>query len=38
MSTDYGIKVGIEHYSCMVYLIGLAGKIEEAEIQLKFQI
>lgn len=31
MSDDYGIKAGIEHYSCMVDLLGRCGKIEEAE-------
>ncbi|RVX08619.1 Pentatricopeptide repeat-containing protein [Vitis vinifera] len=32
MTKDYGIKVGIEHYSCMVDLLGRAGLLEEAEI------
>ncbi|XP_073025679.1 pentatricopeptide repeat-containing protein At1g03540-like [Primulina eburnea] len=31
MSDNYGIKAGIEHYSCMVDLLGRCGKIEEAE-------
>ncbi|KAK6142503.1 hypothetical protein DH2020_022851 [Rehmannia glutinosa] len=31
MYKDYGLKAGIEHYSCMVDLLGRAGKIEEAE-------
>ncbi|KAL3821517.1 hypothetical protein ACJIZ3_007422 [Penstemon smallii] len=31
MYKDYKIKPGIEHYSCMVDLLGRAGKIEEAE-------
>ncbi|KAL7142201.1 hypothetical protein ABFS83_08G108200 [Erythranthe nasuta] len=31
MCEDYGLKAGIEHYSCMVDLLGRAGKIEEAE-------
>ncbi|XP_073125444.1 pentatricopeptide repeat-containing protein At1g03540 isoform X1 [Henckelia pumila] len=29
--SNYGIKAGIEHYSCMVDLLGRCGKIEEAE-------
>ncbi|KAL2483258.1 Pentatricopeptide repeat-containing protein [Forsythia ovata] len=35
MSMDYGIKAGIEHYSCMVDLLGRAGEIEEAEVLIK---
>lgn len=31
MTRDYGIKAGIEHYSCMVDLFGRAGLLEEAE-------
>lgn len=31
MTKDYGIKAGIEHYSCMVDLLGRAGHLEEAE-------
>ncbi|CAK9151369.1 unnamed protein product [Ilex paraguariensis] len=31
MTEEYGIKAGIEHYSCMVDLLGRAGQIEEAE-------
>ncbi|KAL0360940.1 UNVERIFIED_CONTAM: Pentatricopeptide repeat-containing protein [Sesamum radiatum] len=31
MYNDYGLKAGSEHYSCMVDLLGRAGKIEEAE-------
>ncbi|KAH6775323.1 Pentatricopeptide repeat superfamily protein [Perilla frutescens var. hirtella] len=31
MCNDYEIKARIEHYSCMVDLLGRAGKIEEAE-------
>ncbi|XP_052177386.1 pentatricopeptide repeat-containing protein At1g03540 [Diospyros lotus] len=31
MSEQYGIKPGIEHYNCMVDLLGRAGQIEEAE-------
>ncbi|KAG8364661.1 hypothetical protein BUALT_Bualt18G0021500 [Buddleja alternifolia] len=31
MCKDYGIKGGVEHYSCMVDMLGRAGKIEEAE-------
>ncbi|KAL3627195.1 hypothetical protein CASFOL_028558 [Castilleja foliolosa] len=31
MCEGYGIKARIEHYSCMVDLLGRAGKIEEAE-------
>lgn len=30
MYEDYGIKAGIQHYTCMVDLLGRAGKIEEA--------
>ncbi|XP_010268791.1 PREDICTED: pentatricopeptide repeat-containing protein At1g03540 [Nelumbo nucifera] len=29
--SDYGIKAGIEHYNCMVDLLGRAGLLEEAE-------
>lgn len=32
MSELYGIKAGIEHYTCMVGLLSRAGQIEEAEI------
>lgn len=31
MTDSYGIKAEISHYSCMVDLLGRAGKIEEAE-------
>ncbi|KAL6559188.1 hypothetical protein OROHE_006557 [Orobanche hederae] len=31
MHKDHGLEAGIEHYSCMVDLLGRAGKIEEAE-------
>ncbi|KAI8551733.1 hypothetical protein RHMOL_Rhmol06G0209400 [Rhododendron molle] len=31
MSVKYGIKPGIEHYNCMIDLLGRAGEIEEAE-------
>lgn len=31
MTEDYEIKAGIEHYNCMVDLLGRAGLIEEAE-------
>ncbi|XAR55468.1 hypothetical protein NMG60_11035542 [Bertholletia excelsa] len=31
MNEEYGIKAGIEHYACMVGLLGRAGQIEEAE-------
>ncbi|CAA0830760.1 Pentatricopeptide repeat-containing protein [Striga hermonthica] len=31
MYEDYGVKAGIEHYSCMVDLLGRAGEIEETE-------
>ncbi|XP_047968139.1 pentatricopeptide repeat-containing protein At1g03540 [Salvia hispanica] len=31
MRNNYGMKPEIEHYSCMVDLLGRAGKIEEAE-------
>ncbi|KAL7000331.1 Pentatricopeptide repeat-containing protein [Sarracenia purpurea var. burkii] len=31
MTENYGIKAGIEHYSCMIDLLGRAGQIEEAE-------
>ncbi|PRQ53042.1 putative tetratricopeptide-like helical domain-containing protein [Rosa chinensis] len=31
MTKEYGIKPGIEHYCCMVDLLGRAGLLEEAE-------
>ncbi|XP_007043513.2 PREDICTED: pentatricopeptide repeat-containing protein At1g03540 [Theobroma cacao] len=31
MTREYGIKPGIEHYNCMVDLLGRAGLLEEAE-------
>ncbi|XP_022930613.1 pentatricopeptide repeat-containing protein At1g03540 [Cucurbita moschata] len=31
MTEEYGIKPGIEHYNCMVDLLGRAGLLEEAE-------
>lgn len=31
MPDEYGIKPGIQHYSCMVDLLGRAGLLEEAE-------
>ncbi|KAK9051996.1 hypothetical protein SSX86_028624 [Deinandra increscens subsp. villosa] len=31
MNNKYGIEAGIEHYSCMVDLLGRAGQLEEAE-------
>ncbi|XP_058073222.1 pentatricopeptide repeat-containing protein At1g03540 [Magnolia sinica] len=31
MKEDYSIKAGIEHYNCMVDLLGRAGLLEEAE-------
>ncbi|KAL8196639.1 hypothetical protein R6Q57_012875 [Mikania cordata] len=31
MRDKYGIKAGIEHFSCMVDLLGRAGRLEEAE-------
>lgn len=31
MTGEYGIKAGIEHYNCMVDLLGRAGLLEEAE-------
>ncbi|TYI37124.1 hypothetical protein ES332_A03G189800v1 [Gossypium tomentosum] len=31
MTREYGIKPGIEHYNCMVNLLGRAGLLEEAE-------
>ncbi|GFS41077.1 pentatricopeptide repeat (PPR-like) superfamily protein [Actinidia rufa] len=31
MTEQYGIKAGIEHYNCMVDLLGCSGQIEEAE-------
>lgn len=31
MSGEYGIRPGVEHYNCMVDLLGRAGMIEEAE-------
>jgi pentatricopeptide repeat protein len=30
MTSDYGIKPGLEHYSCMVDLLGRAGRLIEA--------
>ncbi|CAN6464968.1 unnamed protein product [Victoria cruziana] len=31
MSKNYGLCPGLEHYSCMVDMLGRAGKLEEAE-------
>nr|GEV00955.1 hypothetical protein [Tanacetum cinerariifolium] len=31
MTTDYGIKPEIEHYSCLVDALGRAGRVKEAE-------
>jgi pentatricopeptide repeat protein len=31
MTRDYGIKPGVEHYACMVDLLGRAGLLHEAE-------
>ncbi|KAK7304600.1 hypothetical protein VNO77_42483 [Canavalia gladiata] len=31
MTTEYGIKPGVEHYTCMIDLLGRAELIEEAE-------
>ncbi|KAK1567511.1 hypothetical protein Q3G72_013050 [Acer saccharum] len=31
MTEEHGIKPGIEHYNCMVHLLGRAGFLEEAE-------
>ncbi|XP_051115049.1 pentatricopeptide repeat-containing protein At1g03540 [Andrographis paniculata] len=31
MHKDYGLQAGLEHYSCMIDLLGRAGNIEEAE-------
>ncbi|KAG9441849.1 hypothetical protein H6P81_017703 [Aristolochia fimbriata] len=31
MTRDYGIRPGVEHYNCMVDLLGRAGLVEEAE-------
>lgn len=31
MTEEYGIKAGVEHYNCMVDVLGRAGQIEEAE-------
>ncbi|XP_072982959.1 pentatricopeptide repeat-containing protein At5g27110 [Typha latifolia] len=30
MSSEYGIKPGIEHYSCLIDLLGRSGKLQEA--------
>ncbi|CAA0812183.1 Pentatricopeptide repeat-containing protein [Striga hermonthica] len=30
MSKDYGLEAGVEHYSCIVNLLGRAGKLQEA--------
>ncbi|KAL5729413.1 hypothetical protein ACHQM5_002372 [Ranunculus cassubicifolius] len=30
MENDYGIEAGIEHYGCMVDMLGRAGRLEEA--------
>ncbi|XXG70489.1 hypothetical protein AAC387_Pa06g3245 [Persea americana] len=35
MREDYGIKAGVEHYNCMVDLLGRAGLLEEAEVLIK---
>ncbi|KAK9285128.1 hypothetical protein L1049_024313 [Liquidambar formosana] len=35
MSEEYGIRAGIEHYNCMVDLLGRAGLLEEAETLLE---
>ncbi|CAN1220578.1 Pentatricopeptide repeat-containing protein At1g03540 [Linum perenne] len=35
MVSEYGIRPGIEHYNCMVDLLGRAGLIEEAEALLE---
>ncbi|CAM6096132.1 unnamed protein product [Calypogeia fissa] len=32
MSRDYGIKPTVEHYTCMVDLLGRAGQLEEAKL------
>ncbi|KAK1437946.1 hypothetical protein QVD17_03746 [Tagetes erecta] len=31
LMNEYGIEAGVEHYSCMVDLLGRAGQLEEAE-------
>ncbi|KAJ7968975.1 Pentatricopeptide repeat-containing protein [Quillaja saponaria] len=31
MMEDYGIKAGVEHYNCMVDMLGRAGLLDEAE-------
>lgn len=31
MSKDYGISPGLDHYACMIDLLGRSGKIDEAE-------
>ncbi|CAN0896877.1 Pentatricopeptide repeat-containing protein At1g03540 [Linum grandiflorum] len=35
MMSEYGIRPGIEHYNCMIDLLGRAGLIEEAETLLE---
>lgn len=35
MTEEYRIKAGIEHYNCMVDLLGRAGSLEEAEALIK---
>lgn len=35
MVRDYGVEVGPDHYSCMVDLLGRAGKLEEAVALIK---
>ncbi|OAY48883.1 pentatricopeptide repeat-containing protein At4g16835, mitochondrial [Manihot esculenta] len=35
MGTEYGIKAGVEHYTCMVDLYGRAGQLDKAEKLIK---
>ncbi|KDP25707.1 hypothetical protein JCGZ_24008 [Jatropha curcas] len=35
MSNDYGIKARLEHYACMVNLLGRAGRLQEAYTLIK---
>ncbi|KAF7143804.1 hypothetical protein RHSIM_Rhsim05G0215000 [Rhododendron simsii] len=35
MSREHGIEPGVEHYTCMVSLLGRAGKLEEAYSMIK---
>lgn len=35
MKLDFGIKASLEHYHCMIDLLGRAGRLEEMEVLLK---